>query len=167
MKSTILCALLLQLPASLIAADLITVDVRFIEWSGKGAMPHNMAKLADTEGVDCLPAPTVTTKSGQLAVFELGPPEYELVNEKVMPSGFPPVRLGVSGRVTPQFKGNRIAYDARFTYSEPITNKAPNGQTRIEQKTRDLYVSGSAKYGEEVWLEFSQPSNGKKFFVWV
>lgn len=169
MKTTILCALLLLLPTSLIAADQITIDVRFIEYSGKGAMPHNMVKLADTEGVDCIALQSVTTKAGQEARLEL---PAEMQQASVLPSLFPPgfsrVPIGLFARVTPNQKGDIIAYTAHFaTCGAPIIHKAPVGQTCIEIPTRDFYVSGSSRYGEEVWLDFSQPGKKKKFFVWL
>ena len=56
MKSTILYAFLLLLPASLNAAEQVTVEVKFIE-SSKGAVIHDLAKLAITKGIDLISAP--------------------------------------------------------------------------------------------------------------
>lgn len=163
MKSTILYVLLVFLPTSLIAAERITVEAKFIE-SSKGAIPHDIARLAKTKGIDLLSAPRVTTKSGQQAQIEV---VRDHQPASVAPSGFQPVPIGVSVRITPHLKGNRIAYTAQLTVSELVTSKASDGQTRSEITSRDLYVSGALKDDEGVWFDFIEPSNGKKIVVWL
>ncbi len=163
MKSLILYALLSLLPAALIAAEQITIQAKFFE-SGKEAIPHDLTKLAKTKGIDMLSAPRVTTKSGQQAQIEI---THEHQPASVAPSGFRPVPIGITVRVTPHFKGTRIAYIAQFTLSELITSKASSGQTHSEIISRNLYVSGVPKDGEEVWFDFIRPSDGKKLVVWL
>jgi type II secretory pathway component GspD/PulD (secretin) len=163
MKSLILYALLSLLPASLIAAEQITIQAKFFE-AGKEAIPHDLTKLAKTKGIDMLSAPSVTTKSGQQAQIEV---IREHQPASVAPSAFKPVPVGITVRVTPQLKGDRIAYTAQLTVSELVTNKASDRQTSSEITSRDIYVSGTPKDGEEVWLDFTDPSNGKKIVVWL
>jgi len=159
-KSTVLYALLLLLPASLSAAEQITAEFNFIE-SSKRAIPHDLAKIAKTKGFDCMAAPSVTTKSGQQARIEI---IREVQPASVAPSGFEPLPVGVTIRVTPHLKDDKIAFTARLTVSEFITNEAPEGQTCSEMSSRDFYVSGTSKNGEEVWYDLN-PNSGKKLTV--
>ncbi|MCE9519190.1 MAG: type II and III secretion system protein [Verrucomicrobia bacterium] len=162
MKSTILYTLLLLLPVSLLAAEQITIEAKFIE-SSKEAIPHDLAKLAQAKGIDLLSAPRATTKSGQQAQIEV---TREHQPASVAPSAFKPVPIGITVRVTPQLEGERIAFTAQLTVSELVTSKASDGQTRSEITSRDLYVSGTPKDDEEVWFDFTE-SNGKKIVVWL
>jgi hypothetical protein len=163
MKSTILYALLLLLPASLIAAEQITVEAKFIE-SSKGAIPHDLTKLAKTKGIDVLKAPSVTTRSGQEVVIEI---VREHTPASITPSEFKPVPVGITVRVTPHLKDGTIAYTAQLTISKFIANKAPEGQTRSEITSHDLYVSGTPKSDEEIWFDFIDLITGKKVVVWL
>jgi len=163
MKFTILSTLLIFLPLTLFAAEQITVEAKFIELN-KEAIPHDFAKLSQAKGIDFLSAPRVTTKSGQQAQMAVTR-EYQPTS--VAPSVFQPIPIGITVRVTPLLKGDRIAYSAQLTISELVTSKASNGHTRSEITSRDLYVSGTSKDGEEVWFDFSELSNGKKIVVWL
>ena len=162
-RSTVLHALLLLLPAALSAAEQITVHTKFIE-SSRRAIPHDLAKLAKTKGVDLMTAPSVITKSGQQAHIEIIR-EHQLAS--VAPSVFKPIPVGNTLCVTPHIKGDKIAFTVRFTVSELIANKAPEGQTRSEISSRDLYVSGTSKDGEEVWFDYLDPNSAKKITVWM
>ncbi len=163
MKHTILYALLLLLPASLMAAEQITIQAKFIE-SRKAAIPHDFARLAKIKGIDLLSAPRVTTRSGQQAQIEI---IREHQPASVAPTRFKPVPVGITVRVTPHLKGDRIAYTAQLTVSELIASKAPDGQTLSEITSRDLYVSGNPKDGEAVWFDYIDSSTGKKIVVWL
>ena len=161
--STALYALLLLLPASLSAAEQITVKTKFIE-SSKRAIPHDLAKLAKVKGIDIMTAPSVIIKSGQQGQIEV---IREHQPASVAPSVFKPVAVGTTLRVTPHLKGDKIAFTVRFTVSELITNNAPEGQTCSEISSRDLYVSGTCKDGEEVWFDYLDPNSAKKITVWM
>jgi len=163
MKSTILYAFLLLLPASLNAAEQVTVEVKFIE-SSKGAVIHDLAKLAITKGIDLISAPNVTTKSGQQATFEV---LREHQPASVAFTGFKSLPVGITVRVTPRIKGDSIAYAAHLSISELVTDKAPEEHTLSEISSRDLYVSGTPKDGEVVWFDFIDPSNKKNIAVWM
>jgi hypothetical protein len=157
----VLYALLLLLPASLSAAEQITVETNVIE-SSKRAIPHDLAKIAKTKGFDYMTAPSVTTKSGQQARVEI---IRKLQPASVAPSGFEPLPVGVTIRVTPHLKGDKIAFTARLTVSEFTTNDAPEGQTCSVMSSRDLYVSGTSKDGEEAWFDCLDPNSAKKLTV--
>ena len=162
-RSTVIYALLLLLPASLGAVEQITVKTKFIE-SSRRDIPNDLAKLAKTKGVDVMSAPSILTKSGQQA-------QIEVISEhqpaSVAPSDFKPIPVGTTLWVTPHLKGDTIAFRVRISVSELITNKAPEGQTRSEISSRDLYVSGTSKDGEEVWFDYLDPNSAKKITVWM
>ena len=159
----ILYAFLLILPVSLHAAEQVTVEVKFIE-SSKGAVPHDLAKLAVTKGIDLLSAPSVTTKSGQQATIEVVR-EHQPVS--VASTGFEPLPVGIVVRITPHIKGDSIGYAAQLSISEIVTDKAPERQTLSEISSRDLYVSGTPRDGEELWFDFIDQNNKKSIAVWI
>ena len=163
MKSTVLYTLLSLLTASLLAAEQITVEAKFFE-SSKGAMPHDLAKLAQAKGIVLLSEPRVTTKSGQQAEIVVA---RELQPASLSPSAFKPVLVGITVKATPQLQGDRIVHTTQVTVSDLITSKDSDKQTLSEITSRDLYVSGTIKDGEEVWLDYINPSNGKKLLVWL
>jgi len=151
------------LAAASMAAELITVEAKFIE-SSKGAIPHDFAKLAERKDIDVLSAPRVTTKAGQQAQIEC---TREYLPASVAPGSFQPVHIGTTVFIRPYLKGDRIAYTARINVSDPVPDKNLDKQTtRIETTSHDLYVSGALKDGDEVWFDFAAPINGKRLAVW-
>lgn len=146
------------------AAELITVEAKFIEAS-KGAIPHDFEKLAGRKDVDVLASPRVTTKAGQQTQIEC---TREYLPATVAPGSFQPVHVGTTIFIRPYLKGDRIAYTARISVSEPVPDAALDKQTtRFETTTHDLYVSGALKGGDEVWFDFTAPINGKHLTVWL
>ena len=145
------------------AAEQITVETKIIQSDNK-TIPHNLAELGAKKSIDLLSAPSVITKSGQQAQVEVVGRHQPA---SVVPGGFQPVPIGVTVRVTPYIKGDRIAYTAQLSISELITKKTSGGQTSSEIMSRDLYVSGTPKDGEEVWFNLEQPSKGKNTVIWL
>ncbi len=162
MKHTISCAIfaLLTLPA--IAADEIIIQAKIIE-SAK-PIPHDMAKLAASKGVDLLAAPQVVTRVGQEARIEVG---REFQPSTIASPGFDTVTTGVVIRITPNIKDGQLAFAAQLTRRELIESKAAATETHTEILSRDLYVSSIPKDGEAVWFHFAEPRNGKKLAVWL
>ena len=151
------------LAAASMAAELITVEAKFIE-SSKGSIPHDFEKLAKRKDIDVLSAPRVTTKAGQQTQIEC---TREYLPASVAPGSFQPVHIGTTIFIRPYLKGDRIAYTARINVSDPVPDKDLDKQTtRVETTSHDLYVSGALKDGDEVWLDFAAPINGKKLVVW-
>jgi hypothetical protein len=163
MKSTVLCTLFCLLTTSLLAAEQITVEAKFFE-SSKGSLPHDLANLAQAKETVLLSEPRVTTKSGQEVQIVVA---NELQPASLAPSAFKPVLVGITVKATPQLKGDKIAYTTQLTVSELISSKGSDKQTLSEISSRDFYVSGTIKDGEEVWLDYINPSNGKKLLVWL
>ena len=154
---------LLLLPPLLNAAEQIAVNARFIE-STKGAIPHDMAKLANNKDFNVMNAPTLIAKLGEQAQMDIS---REHQPASIAHSGFKPIPVGVTIRVTPHLKDDEIAFTARITISELIINKALEGQTSSEISSRDLYVSAVTKHGEEVWFDYLDPNSENKITVWI
>jgi len=69
--------------------------------------------------------------------------------------------------VTPYLQADKITYTAQFSIAQNIVNNAPEGQERSEVSTRELFVSGIAKDGEQLWFDFVDPNSAKKLAVLV
>ncbi len=151
---------LLSLPA--LGADEIIIRAKVIE--STNSIPHDIAKLAKTKGIDVLAAPEIIARTGQLAQIEIirafQPPT-------VAPSAFKSVPLGVIVRVTPHLKDGQIAFTAQLTVRELIDTKTTDTQTHAEMSSRDLYISGTPKDGEALWFHFTETRNGTNLAVWL
>ena len=163
MKKFALYALLLLLPSSLLAADQITVETKFIE-SSKDTVPHDLAHLKDTSGTDIMSAPLVTVTAEHTAKIRVT--RYHQP-ASIAPSSFQPVSIGVALDITPYIKDDKITYAAKYSVSELITDKSPAGQPCSEIVSHDFYVSDTVKGGEELWFDFIEPIKGKKIVVWL
>jgi hypothetical protein len=163
MKNTILCALIALLPASLIAAEQITIQARFIEASRNSPIAHDLARLNQTKGIDLLTAPPATTKLGREAKIEITR-EFRL---GTLPYGAARrIPTGVILTVTPYLHEGQLAYTAKLTVRE-FARMVPKGpadarKNLTEFTSRELFLSGTSKDGERVWFDFTLPSDGRK-----
>lgn len=162
MKYSITCAFLALLALPALGANEIIVQAKFIE--STRSIPHDIAKLAATKGVDVVAAPRVITRTGQAAKIQI---IREFRPPTIAPSVFEAVPTGVILRVTPHLKDGHIAFTAQFTLRDLTGFKQTDTQTHSELSSRDIYISRSPKDGEELWFEFTQPGNRRKVTVWL
>ena len=162
MKHIITCACLALFTAPLLADEQFVIQAKFIE--ATAAIPHNLATLSTTKGVDLLSSPTVTVRTGQQACIEI---VREYQPPTLAPTTFETVPTGVIVRVTPHLKNGQIAFTAQLTLRELIGSQIGHTQTSAELSSRDLYVSGTPKDGEQLWFHFAEPRKGKKIAVWL
>jgi hypothetical protein len=146
MNLPILCALIALLPATLLAADTITVEATFAKASSRRAIPHDLKKLSATKGIDIVASPRVITRSGQSAEIAI---TRDFHVRSVAPGKHPLVPTGIILRITPSVTSNGIAYRAHITLREHESLTGPVA-TFV---SREIYASGTPNAGEEVWLD--------------
>ena len=146
------------------AAAQILVEARFIEAPASARIPNDPSNVTSGKGIEVhSSSPLVLGAGGEARIFigqEL-PPTITATNATEY------VRTGISMRVRPELKGDRIAYTARLTLSELVHIEAKDTQTVYETSSRDLHLSGTAKDGEGTWFHLTQQRNGKKMAVWL
>ena len=111
-----------------------------------------------------LSSPHIVTRAGDDAQFFIG---KEQRPANAASSATESVRGGITMRVTPELKGDRIAYTVRLTLWDLVHSEAKDTQIVNETSSRDLHLSGTAKDGEGTWFHLSEQRNGKKVAVWL
>ena len=162
MKSTALLFLALLMPASLFAVEQIKVETKFLE--ADAPIPHDIAKINQMKGADLLSAPSVTTKSGQSATLSI---THDFSPASVTSSNFPAVPTGITFQITPEIKEGRLIYAAHVTVCDLVSAKHSGEQTASETTSHELYISGTSKDGEAMWIELSDTADGKKRMLWL
>ena len=163
MKIVVFCLCVLALPLSLFAAEQIEVEAKFIKADASvSSIPHDFARLNQTNGVDLLSSPRVTTNSGQRAGLDI---THDFSPASFNSTGFEPVPTGVMVDVTPEIKEGHLTYNAHVTMRDIAGVKNEAGQKLSETTTHELYLSGKPTDGEWTWIEISDTSGGQKRMV--
>ena len=159
-------AIAILMPASLYAADRIKIETKILE-SKVIKIPHNFAEAAKLKDVDLLSAPSITSEFSKNA-------KVEVIRDYQPPSAtnqkFESSSTGVTVSVTPERKGEDIAFNGCLTITELVGEASNEHQAQSETLTRTIYFSGSQKKGEEGWFDLVNPPNGstqKKITVWI
>lgn len=163
MKRPLLYALLLLLPMALHAIDRVSIESKVIA-SSKKAIPHDLSKLPEGRYLNITRPPTATTRPGNAATVEL---VQEHKPATVPLSSIPAVPIGVTIRIEPFLRDNKIIFTGQITLSELVASKSSEKQSSSEVKSRVLYISGSVRSGEEFWFDFKETPEGKKTAVWM
>lgn len=161
MKRLFLCALLL--PTGLLAVDRISIESKVIE-SARKAIPHDLTKLSEGRYLKMTRPPTASTRPGNPATVNI---IRELTPAAVPMAFLPPVPVGVTVRIDPVLRDNRIVFTGQITLSELLASTSSEKQSCSEVKSRTLYISGSVRSGDDIWYDLKESADGKKTTVWM
>jgi|GEM_PF-4149223 len=159
MKTTITIALLLISQISLFAHEQITIKTKIFE-GPSAIIVHDMNKLSKTKGVDALSAPQIQTESGKRGSVVIPGKEAPEIHA-IQP--FSDIASGVTIRIVSKIENGSISFRGQIVVREAVSE----GKKHYEIKSREIYVSGTQKVGEESWFEFAEDEEGKKIAVCI
>jgi beta-lactamase regulating signal transducer with metallopeptidase domain len=144
----------------------VLVEASVIEAPAGERIADDPSKLTSSKSIHVLGSPRVVTGLGE---------EAEIFVGKEQPANAAPdaadyLRTGMTMRVRPRLKDDRIAYTAHLTLSELVHSEVKGTQTIHETSSGELHVSGTAKDGEGTWVHFNEHRNGNKnsvISVWL
>jgi beta-lactamase regulating signal transducer with metallopeptidase domain len=134
----------------------ILVEATVIEAPAGEKIPDDPSKLTSSKSIRVLGSPRARTFIGEEAEIFIG---QELPANADL-SAVEYFRTGITMRVRPRVKEDRIAYTVRLTLSDLVHSEAKDTQTINETASRELHVSGTAKDGEGTWFHLNQHRNG-------
>ena len=139
----------------------ILVEARVIEAPATERIPDDPSKIKSGKGINVLGSPRVVTGIGEEAEIFIG----QELPANATPGAMEYLRTGITMRVTPRLKEDRIAYTVRLTLSDLVHSEAKDTQFINETASRELHVSGTAKDGEGTWFHLNEHRNDKKVSV--
>ena len=159
MRTTTTIALLLLLPMSLLANEQITIEAKLVEGSSAD-MVHDMKAISKKKGFDVVTAPQIKTVSGKEGKVVISGKDARKI-QAIQPFGDIP--NGVQIRVLPTKENGKIKFRGQIVVREAVGNRSEH----YEIESRELYVSGIQKVGEDAWFEFAEDDEGRKIAVCI
>lgn len=174
MKHLLICALIAFIPASLSAADRLSVEASFFSAAPGTKIPNDLQKLNRTKGISRKTARTTATSGGVAKVeatrtFVLGTQVFGDVAGRghSVPTGF-------TVHVTPRVRGDQVTYRAHLTIRDfsgfnnpkhlPRSKFTGQFSTATAFTTREVYMSGATSLGDVAWL-FVPAERGQPTFA--
>ena len=121
------------------AAGQILVEARFIEAPASERIPNDPSNVTSGKGIDVRGSPGLVVGAGEEAQFFFG---YQL-RANAASNATEWVRAGIIMHVTPELKGDRIAYTARLTVSNVVHTEAKDTQTAAANSSPSFFVQAA------------------------